>query len=41
MGILATIAGTLFWYRHRHLDTQEDELNNLAEGHFDSDSDCK
>jgi proton-dependent oligopeptide transporter, POT family len=34
MAVLAAIAGTLFWIAHRHLDAQEDELNNLSEGHM-------
>ncbi|TFK50393.1 proton-dependent oligopeptide transport family protein [Heliocybe sulcata] len=33
-GVIAFIGGCLFWYCFRHLDEQEDELNNLAEGHY-------
>jgi POT family proton-dependent oligopeptide transporter len=39
VAILAAVAGTLFWISHRHLDTQEEELNNLAEGKFGRDVD--
>ena len=34
MGVLAFVAGCLFWLQYRHLDAQEEELNNLAEGHL-------
>lgn len=37
MGVLAGVAGVLFWIRYRHLDAQEDELNTLADGRFDPD----
>jgi POT family proton-dependent oligopeptide transporter len=33
MGTLALVGGVLFWLAVRGLDGQEDELNNLAEGH--------
>ena len=32
MGVLAFVAGCLFWLQYRHLDAQE--LNNLAKGHL-------
>ncbi|TFK71960.1 peptide transporter PTR2A [Pluteus cervinus] len=32
MGVLAAIAGILFWFSVRHLDAKEDELNNLSAG---------
>jgi len=35
MGVLAGVAGLLFWLSVRHLDAQEDILNNLSEGHVD------
>jgi POT family proton-dependent oligopeptide transporter len=35
MGVLALIAGTLIWFLTRTLDSQEDELNNLKEGHIE------
>jgi POT family proton-dependent oligopeptide transporter len=35
MGVLAAIAGILFWLSVRKLDAQEDRLNQLAEGHLD------
>ena len=35
MGVLAAISGVIFWFQFRHLDSQEDELNNLSEGNFD------
>ncbi|KAF8872958.1 peptide transporter PTR2A [Infundibulicybe gibba] len=34
MAVLAAVAGVLFWFSVRHLDTKEDELNNLQEGNF-------
>lgn len=34
MGVLAAIAGIFFWVHVHKLDAQEDELNNLADGHF-------
>jgi proton-dependent oligopeptide transporter, POT family len=33
MCALAGISGVLFWIAHRDLDAQEDELNNMGEGH--------
>ena len=40
MGVLAAISGVIFWFQFKHLDNQEDELNNLNEGNFDcADSD--
>jgi len=33
MGVLSLISGFLFWWSVRDLDTKEDRLNNLAEGH--------
>ncbi|TFK82817.1 oligopeptide transporter [Polyporus arcularius HHB13444] len=35
MAVLAFAAGTIFWFQYRHLDAQEEELNNLDEGHYD------
>ena len=32
--VMAFVAGTIFWFQYRHLDAQEEELNNLAEGHL-------
>ncbi|KAI0746828.1 oligopeptide transporter [Daedaleopsis nitida] len=37
MGVLAFIAGTLFWFHFRDLDAAEDQLNDLAEGQFESE----
>ncbi|KAJ7738242.1 POT family-domain-containing protein [Mycena maculata] len=34
MGVIAFIAGILFWFHVRHLDAKEDELNNLSAGHI-------
>lgn len=34
MGVLSFIAGTLFWFSVRDLDSHEDELNNLGVGHL-------
>lgn len=34
MGVLAFIAGCLFWISFRHLDKAEDQLNELATGHL-------
>lgn len=36
MAVLAFVSGIIFWFQFRHLDHQEDELNNLADGNFDS-----
>ena len=33
MGVLAGVAGILFWFSVRKLDAREDELNRLKEGH--------
>ena len=33
MGVLAFVVGWIFWWSTMDLDAQEDELNNLAEGH--------
>ena len=35
MAVLAFVSGCLFWLQFRHLDEEEDELNQLAEGHYD------
>ena len=35
MGVIAGVAGVLFWLSVRKLDAQEDMLNNLDEGHVD------
>ena len=35
MAVLAFIAGTIFWIQYRHLDAEEDKLNEIQEGHFD------
>jgi POT family proton-dependent oligopeptide transporter len=34
-GVIAVVAGILFWISVRKLDAQEDVLNNLDEGHVD------
>jgi POT family proton-dependent oligopeptide transporter len=36
MGVLAAIAGTLFFFVTRNLDRQEDEFNNMNEGHVNA-----
>ncbi|KAG6827006.1 hypothetical protein H0H92_013590 [Tricholoma furcatifolium] len=36
MGVLAGIAGVIFYFTTKKLDAQEDELNNLKAGEFDS-----
>ncbi|EIN03463.1 peptide transporter PTR2A [Punctularia strigosozonata HHB-11173 SS5] len=33
VAVIAGVTGTLFWLAHRKLDAQEDELNNMDEGH--------
>ena len=33
MGVLALMAGAIFWWSVTDLDAKEDELNNLATGH--------
>ncbi|KAI0070740.1 PTR2-domain-containing protein [Panus rudis PR-1116 ss-1] len=35
MGVLAGVAGIIFWFQYRHLDEMEDELNNMDDGHYD------
>ncbi|KAI0710676.1 MFS peptide transporter [Earliella scabrosa] len=35
MAVLAFLAGTIFWFQFRHLDAEEDNLNQIAEGRFD------
>ncbi|KAJ3575012.1 hypothetical protein NP233_g1374 [Leucocoprinus birnbaumii] len=35
MGVLAGVAGVLFWLSVRKLDREEDRLNNLDEGHVE------
>lgn len=32
--VIAFIAGCLFWLTHRHLDGEEDQLNQLPTGHI-------
>ncbi|KIK43468.1 hypothetical protein CY34DRAFT_710167 [Suillus luteus UH-Slu-Lm8-n1] len=34
--ILAAVGGILFWIAVRKLDSEEDKLNNLTSGHFES-----
>jgi POT family proton-dependent oligopeptide transporter len=34
MAVIATIAGFIFWFSVRDLDSHEDELNNLQAGHL-------
>lgn len=36
MGVLAFVAGILFWFTFRHLDAQEEALNELHEGQLDA-----
>ena len=36
MGVLAFIAGILFWLSYCHLDAEEDALNELDTGKLDS-----
>lgn len=36
MAVLAAIAGVVFWFTVRNLDAQEDQLNNLSPGHFET-----
>jgi len=33
MGVLALVAGVIFWWSVSDLDAREDELNNLSAGH--------
>ena len=37
MGVLAAIAGVVFWFTFRHLDEEEDALNQLQTGHLGKD----
>ena len=39
MAVLAGVTGVIFWIKHRKLDNQEDELNNLSEGYYDDGKD--
>ena len=32
--VMAFVAGTIFWFQYRHLDEQEEELNELAVGQY-------
>ena len=41
MGVLAALAGILFWVTFRHLDAEEDALNELAEGRVDVNVDAR
>ena len=34
MGVLALIAGVLFWFTFQELDASEDELNQIPEGGY-------
>ena len=36
MGVLAAVSGVIFWFQFKHLDAQEDALNNLSAGNFDN-----
>ncbi|KAJ3523269.1 hypothetical protein NM688_g8757 [Phlebia brevispora] len=36
MGVLAGVSGIIFWFQFKHLDDQEDDLNNMNEGNFDN-----
>lgn len=35
MGVLALIAGVLFWFTFQELDAREDELNQIPEGGYE------
>ncbi|KAF4584875.1 hypothetical protein EYR40_001700 [Pleurotus pulmonarius] len=35
MGVIAGISGMVLWWSVRDLDSHEDELNNISEGHLD------
>jgi proton-dependent oligopeptide transporter, POT family len=35
MAVLAAISGVIFWFQFRHLDAQDEDLNNIGEGHFE------
>ena len=39
MAVLASVAGTIFWLQFRHLDAQEEELNHIASGNYNSEND--
>lgn len=36
MAVLAFVGGIAFWLSFRHLDKEEDALNALQEGHYES-----
>ena len=38
MGVLAALAGILFWFTFRHLDKEEEKLNELDEGRINVDA---
>ncbi|TRM60942.1 PTR2-domain-containing protein [Schizophyllum amplum] len=40
VAVIAFVAGILYWLSVRKLDAQEDELNNMPEGHVDSQPDA-
>ena len=40
MAVLAFIAGILFWFCFRHLDKEEDDLNELATGRFNMEKEA-
>ena len=33
MAVLAGVTGVIFWFYVRSLDAQEDQLNNIGQGH--------
>lgn len=35
MAVLAAVSGVIFWFQYRHLDSQEDELNEIGEGYYE------
>ncbi|KAI0789000.1 PTR2-domain-containing protein [Irpex lacteus] len=35
VAVLSGVSGTIFWFQFRHLDAQDEELNEIAEGHFE------
>ena len=36
IAVLSAVSGVIFWFQFRHLDAQDDELNNIADGHFEA-----
>ena len=38
MAVLSGVGGVFFWFSFRHLDQEEEALNDIQEGHLDRSS---